>query len=132
MPHSKRKKINILKKENKKLLLYLLCNSVILIAIYFLMVEKFQLYFFSYVYLLAGAALGLYFIIYNRGFVAKNATPESLPDTMTLAEKKAFIEDGKARLRRSRWILTILLPIILAIAADMIYLYVYPMLKGIF
>ena len=62
--------------------------------------------------------------IYNKGFSAKDVTPDMLPDTMSQDEKQAFIEDGKLRLRRSRWMLTLLIPIILTIACDMFYLFV--------
>ena len=85
-----------------------------------------------FIYLAAGVGLGLYYVIYNRGFVGKNATPDVLPDTMSPAEKQAFLDDSKARLQKSRWVLTLLIPIILTFAADMIYLFLFPQLKEIF
>ena len=119
-------------KEKQKLMLHLLGNSAILITLYFVISEKFQFPYIMFIYLAAGVGLGLYYVIYNRGFVGKNATPDVLPDTMSPAEKQAFLDDSKARLQKSRWVLTLLIPIILTFAADMIYLFLFPQLKEIF
>lgn len=116
-------------KEKKKLMAYLLANSAILITLYFFLSETLQFLYIAPIYLAVGAGLGIYYVIYNRGFVAKNATPDMLPDTMTLAEKQAFLQDAKERLRRSRWVLTILIPIVLAFLADVVYLYLFPQIK---
>ena len=119
-----------MKSENKKMMGYLLANSVALITLYFLLTEQFKLFFIPYIYLGAGAVLGLAYVIYNRGFVGKNATPDMLPDDMPLENKHAFLEDCRQRLHKSRWMLTLILPIVLALGADMIYLFLWPMLQG--
>jgi len=80
------------------------------------------------IYLIVGAILGIVYVIYNRGFSAKGVTPEMLPDTMSYEEKLAFIENGKQRLKRSRWMLTLILPIIVTLCIDMIYILLLPML----
>ena len=108
-------------------MLLMLGNSVLLISLYFVAVYLGFDYILP-IYSIAGAALGLGFFIYNRGFSGKNVTPEMLPDTMSYVEKCAFIEDSKTRLRKSRWVLTVLFPIILSIAIDMMILYLFPML----
>ena len=118
--------------ETSKLLVYLLLNSAILICLYFFISEKLQFPYISYIYLAVGAVLGLYYVIYNRGFVAKNATVDMLPDTMTTLEKQKFLDDGKERLHKSRWMLTVLVPIILTFMADIIYLFLIPMITEIF
>ena len=125
-------KESALKPENKKLMLYLLCNSVLLFAIYFLLAVKFQFLYITYIYLAVGAVGALYFVVYNRGFVGKDITPDMLPDTMSLSEKQRFIEESKARLHKSRWILTILIPIIFTILADIVYVFLFPQLQEIF
>ena len=118
------------KNEKKQLMLLLLINSVVLISIYFVAAYLgFPIYI---LYLVAGVGLGIGFIVYNRGFAGKDATPEMLPDTMTHAEKLAFLEDCRARLQKSRWMLTLILPILLAFANDMLYLFVSPQMEGIF
>lgn len=121
-----------MKPENKKLLLYLLINSVVLISLYFLLTERFQLTFIPYVYLAVGAGLGFAYVIYNRGFVGKNTTVDMLPDDMPLEKKQAFLEDCRQRLHKSRWMITLLLPIVFAIGADLMYLFLFPQIKEFF
>lgn len=119
-----------MKTESKKLMLRLLLHSAILIVLYFWIGRVFP--YIMFVYLAAGAGLGLYYVIYNRGFVGRNATPDMLPDTMSLAEKEAFLADCKARNEKSKWVLTILIPIILTFIAEIIYLFLIPQITGIF
>ncbi len=116
-------KESILKKETQKRMLTLLLNSALLITLYFFISEKLKFPYILYIYLAAGVILGFSYVIYNRGFVGKNTTPDMLPETMSLAEKQAFLDDCKARMQKSRWVLLILIPIILAILADVIYLF---------
>ena len=118
--------------EKQQLMRHLLLNSAILITLYFVISEMLKFPYIMFIYLAAGAALGLYYVIYNRGFVGKNATPDMLPNTMTLAEKQAFLQDAKDRLHRSRWVLTILIPIILTFFIEVILLFLLPQLKEIF
>ena len=117
-----------MKKESKTLMLHLLGNSIILTVLYFLISEKLNFPYIMFIYLAAGAALGLYYVIYNRGFVGKNTTLDMLPDTMSLTEKQAFLDDCKARMKKSRWALTLLIPIILTFILDMAYLFILPTL----
>ena len=121
-----------MKPEGKKLLVHLLLNSVILITLYFLIPTLVPFYYMPHLYLLAGAFLGLYYVIYNRGFVAKNASPDELPSHMSPVQKQAFIEDGQRRFKKSKWVLTLLIPIILTFLADCIYLYLFPYFEGLF
>ena len=110
--------------EKKVLMARLLANCVAMLIIYFVVAIRFQFGYIFHIYVALGVVLGLSYVIYNKGFSAKDITPDMLPDTMSQAEKQAFIEDGKLRLRKSRWMLTLLLPIILTIACDMFYLFV--------
>ena len=75
-----------------------------------------------------GAFLGLYYVIYNRGMTGKGVTPEMLPDTMTYAEKEAWIADRAERAKKSAWVLLLLIPIILTLAIDTVVIYLIPML----
>ena len=118
-----------MKPENQWLLLLLIGNSILFSVAYFALATIFPIYI---VYLVAGIVLTLIFVIYNRGFVGKNLTPDQLPDTMSFEEKQKFIDDCAARLHRSRWMITIIFPIILAFCLDMMYLFLLPMLEGLF
>lgn len=118
-----------MKPENQWLALLLVGNSILFSVTYFTLAAYFPIYI---LYLAIGAVMTLIFVIYNRGFVGRNLKPEQLPDTMSYEEKQKFIDDCAARLHRSRWMITIIFPIVLAFALDMMYLFLLPMLKGMF
>ena len=118
-----------MKPENTWLLLLLVGNSILFSVAYFALATIFPIYI---VYLAVGVILTLIFVIYNRGFVGKNLTPDQMGGEMSLEEKQKFIDDCAARLHRSRWMITIIFPIVLAFCLDMMYLFLLPMLEGIF
>lgn len=118
-----------MKPENQWLLLLLIGNSILFSVAYFTLAAIFPIYI---VYLAVGAIMTLIFVTYNRGFVGRNLKPEQLPDTMSQEEKQKFIDDCATRLHRSRWMITIIFPIVLAFALDMMYLFLLPMLEGMF
>ena len=120
----------VLKSDAKKLLLQLLINSALIISLYFVMAANVEFPYLHYVYLLAGGVLGIYYVIYNRGFIGKNLTPDSLPADMSPADKQKFIADCTMRMKKSRWMLTVIIPIILTFAIDIILLLFIPSLGG--
>lgn len=121
-----------MKSETKKLMLCLVANTVLMIALYFAIPALTRFPYMPQIYLAAGAGLGIYYVIYNRGFAGKGITPEQLPETMSLAEKQKFIEDSQARLHKSRWVLTLLVPILFTYMIDMLYLFVFPYFASLF
>ena len=121
-----------MKSETKKLMLCLVANTVLMIALYFAIPALTRFPYMPQIYLAAGAGLGIYYVIYNRGFAGKGITPEQLPDTMSLAEKQKFIEDSQERMQKSRWVLTLLVPILFTYMIDMIYLFVFPYFASLF
>ncbi len=120
-----------MKLEKKKLMLLLLLNSVLLLTLYFVGVYAFSIPM-EIVYVVAGTALGLYYVIYNKGFTRRGVTPEMLPVTMSAAEKQALIEDGKRRMEKSRWVLTLLVPLLLTLSIDLMIMFVFPLMGGLF
>ena len=118
-----------MKPENKWLALLLLGNSILFSVVYFVLAKYFPIYI---VYLAVGAVMTLIFVIYNRGFVGKDLKPEHVPNTMSFEERQKFIDNCAARLHRSRWMITVIFPIILAFCLDMMYLFLLPMLEGMF
>ena len=64
------------------------------------------------------------YIIYNRGFSRKGITPDMLPDSMTPIEKDEFIEDGKRRIEKSKWMLTVIFPLVMTFCIDLFMLFV--------
>ena len=118
-----------MKPESKWLALLLVGNSILFSVAYFALATVFPVYI---VYLAVGAIMTLVFVIYNRGFVGKNLTPDQMSNEMSLEEKQKFIDDCAARMHRSRWMITIIFPIVLAFCLDMMYLFLLPMLEVLF
>lgn len=67
----------------------------------------------------------LAYLIYNRFLYRRGVTAEQLPDTMTDEEKQAFIEDGKARLEKSKWMMVVILPLVLVFLLDAVQLFIW-------
>ena len=120
-----------MRSDHKRLLATVLLRSVLIATLYFVLAARLPFPYLHVVYVVAGVALGVAYVLYNRGFVAKNAKPEELPDRMSEEEKRAFIEDGVRRLRRSRWMLTWLIPIVITLLLDVSLLYLLPSLEVI-
>lgn len=77
-----------------------------------------------------GAGFLIAYIIYNRAFTRDNMTPEMLPDTMSEHEKIAFIQNGKERKRKSKWMIVVLFAAFVPLAIDFMILNVFPTLFG--
>lgn len=120
-----------MKSNAKKLLLMLLINSAVIISLYFFIAANVEFPYLHYIYLLAGGALGIYYVIYNRGFIGKNLTPEDMPNDMSAADKQRFIEDCALRMKKSAWMLTVIVPIVLTFAIDVILLYLLPSFRQV-
>ena len=100
--------------------------------LYFWLPTQLHFAYMPHIYLAVGAVLALYYVIYNRGFTGKNVTPDMLPDSMSPVEKQRFLDESRARMEKSKWVLTVLIPIVLVFFADMIYLFIFPTVKGWF
>ena len=108
--------------EAKKLTLLLVLNTLLAFAVYFGCVELgFSPIFFVYIGLIA--VLLVVYVVYNRGFVLKGATPEMLSSELTEAQKQAMLDEAAARLRDSRWLLTLIIPLVLTLLVDAMYLF---------
>ena len=109
-------------REGKRLMLLLIFNTLLSLFIYFGCVEiGFSPIFFVYIGL--AAVLLIAYVVYNRGFVLKGATPEMLSDELSPAQKQQMLDQAAARLRDSRWMLTLVIPIVLALLLDAVYLF---------
>lgn len=111
------------KKFNWKLLLILTVNTVVILGVYLLAM---RFYYFEYIlaaYMILTAGFSIAFVVYNRGFSRRGVTPDMLPDTMTPEEKAGFIADGEMRLKKSKWMLTVILPFLFTFAYELINLY---------
>jgi len=92
---------------------------------------------FKYFELVLGAYLVIFtafivaYIVYNRGMTRKNLTPEMLPDEWGYEKKLEYIEDGERRLRRSSWMLMVIIGFIFTFAFELLELYALPYLENL-
>ena len=77
-------------------------------------------------------ALVAIYLIYNRGFTQKNILPEMLPDSWSHEEKAKYIADSNERYKNSKWMLTVIIPIMIPIALDAISLFTWPIIQSLF
>ena len=117
--------------ETKKAVVLLvslvLCSAAVLCVYRFMMnFENFE--YVMYAYWAIEAVLVFSYVIYNRGFSRKNVTPEMLPESWSDEEKSDFIESGKIRLRKSRWMLVPIFAFLFTFAVDVFELFVFPMI----
>ncbi|MBQ7397611.1 MAG: hypothetical protein IJW09_02150 [Clostridia bacterium] len=109
-------------KEAKKTALLLLMNTLLALLIYFGCIALgFSAIFFVFVTL--AAVLLLVYVIYNQGFVLRGATPEMLDENLPVEERQAMIDKAAARYTSSRWMMTVIIPLIVAVLADALYVY---------
>jgi hypothetical protein len=117
-------------KKNRKYILPLVLNTVVFFGLYSYLVEQPKLMMptlWAYFVLTAGFCFS--YVIYNRGFSRMKLTPDMLPDSMSMDEKMAFIEDGQVRIERSKWMLTIIFPLLMTFILDILNMYILePML----
>ena len=113
----------------RRLAVLLAVNVVLALLLYYLvpvLLPAGSFPYMSVLYLAAGAALAIWYVVYNRGFRTRGKSPADLPDNLPLTEREQMIADGERRMRQSRWALTILIPIIVTFLFDMIYLFLIP------
>ena len=133
--HNKKKKQNSVEsqgerknaafKKNKKYILPLILNTILFFGLYSVLVNLSETVMMITLWSYLALTLGFSFtyIIYNRGFSRMNLTPDMLPASMSMEEKNAFIEDGKLRLERSKWMLLIIFPLLVTFILDVVGMY---------
>ena len=113
---------------NKKHLVMLIVNCVVFIGLYRLFMNAaFEFTVQKVVvltYMIGASVLVLAYVIYNRGFSGRGVTAEMLPDTMTEKEKDDYIADTAEREKKSKWMMTFIVPLLLALLIDLLDMYV--------
>ena len=77
------------------------------------------------------AILFVAYIIYNRGFSRKGVTVDMLPSEWSEEKKLEFIENGKVRLEKSKWLLIFIISLMFTFIAEAFALFVFPMIEGL-
>ena len=108
---------------NWKLALIVVVNTILIFGFYRLMLNFYYFEIVMGIYLALTAIFTFTYVIYNRGFSRRNLTPEMLPDEWSEEQKIAYISDGAQRLKKSKWMLTIIFPLVLTFMFDCIELF---------
>ena len=130
------------KKLDKKGLVYLFSTvglSAFFCAFYYCSMEissrNIELYYFfpsvMFIYMATLTVLVFAYIIYNRGFSRKGITVDMLPSEWSEEKKNEFVESGKKRLQRSKWLLIFIISLLFTFIAEAFALFVLPMIKGL-
>ena len=118
-------------KKNRKYILPLILNTVVFFGLYSFLVNKTDYMMPTlWVYFVLTAGFCFAYVIYNRGFSRMKLTPDMLPASMSAEEKSAYIADGAERLERSKWMLTIIFPLLMTFILDILNMYILePMIE---
>ena len=116
------------KKETIIKLVTLILITAVIFAVYRISIEYPIIVFLMPAYYIVLTVLIVVYIIYNRGFARKNMTVDMLPDEWSDDEKTEFIEDGKRRIKRSSWMLMLIMGFGFTLLFDLLELIVLPWL----
>ena len=118
-------------KKNRKYILPLILNTVVFFGLYSFLVNKTDYMMPTlWVYFVLTAGFCFAYVIYNRGFSRMKLTPDMLPASMSAQEKSAYIADGAERLEKSKWMLTIIFPLLMTFILDILNMYILePMIE---
>ena len=124
-------KPNVNKKAIIRLAL-LVALSVILTVVYKFFINTPHGDIVFWIYTAAVTVLSLGYVIYNRGMSRKNLTCDMLPDEWSAEQKREFIDDGKKRLAKSKWMLMFIFAFVVVFAVDVFELFIIPFFEGLF
>jgi hypothetical protein len=130
-----KKSLRDISPEAKKRAALLVFNTLILTFIYFGSMginQPILALIVNVGYWIVLAVLVIIYVIYNRGFTQKNLTAEMLPDSWDAEKKAKYIEGAQRRDRNSRWMLTVIIPIMIPIMLDAISLFTWPIIQNLF
>ena len=123
---------NIGDKRKAVTILSMVALTVVVVAFYYfsLAFDFFPIVMWGY--MISLAVLVLVYIFYNRGFSRKGVTPEMLPDEWSDEKKRDFIYDGQRRMKKSKWILALIIAFVTTFLVEALILFVAPMFSGWF
>lgn len=119
------------KRETVIKLVALILITAVIFAVYRISIEYPIIVFLMPAYYIVLTVLIVVYIIYNRGFARKNMTVDMLPDEWSDDEKTEFIEDGKRRIKRSSWMLMLIMGFGFTLFFDLLELIVLPWLENL-
>ena len=122
-PHTE--KSNAKPIEKRRTAILLVVNTVLFFSLYRVLLnyaERTDDTFWSFVimvlYMAALLGFSLAYLVYNRFLYRKGLTEADLSPDWTTEQKQAFLADGERRLRRSRWMMLIIFPLLFTFLMD--------------
>ena len=79
-------------------------------------------------YMIALTVLVAVYVIYNRGFTRRGVEIDMLPDDWDHERRVRFVEDGKKRYKRSKWMLTLIIGFLFTFLVDALELFLINLL----
>lgn len=123
--------MNRLKGKKAIYLIALIGNFVVFFLLYAVGVNLNALVTFI-IYGLVTAGFVFSYLIYNRGLSRLRVTPDMCPPEWPEDKKLEFVADGKRRLERSKWMLTVIIPLIAIYGYEVVDQFVIPTVKSFF
>lgn len=112
-------------------LIALIGNFVVFFLLYAVGVNLNALVTFI-IYGLVTAGFVFSYLIYNRGLSRLRVTPDMCPPEWPEDKKLEFVADGKRRLEKSKWMLTVIIPLIAIYGYEVVDQFVIPTVKSFF
>ena len=117
--------------KSKRNLMLLCVNTLLFFTVYRVLLsygEQTQQTFYSFAcmvtYLVLLLGFTLAYLIYNRFFYRQGITHEQLPEDWSAEKKIAFLDDAKKRLERSKWMITVIFPLVVTFLIDAVDLFI--------
>ena len=114
--------------KTRQLAISVVINSVILRFVYYgamaLNVPIISM-IVTWGYMLVFGGFLVAYVAYNRAFTRREITPDMLPDDWPLEKKQEYINSGKIRMEKSRWMLSVIIPFLVTFMAEALYLFVW-------
>lgn len=120
-----------MKKKNLRTLGLIVLNFVILFGVYQVLL-KLESLVGTVLYLLAAGALAVAYYVINRGFGSPTEDASALPADWSPVKKEEYLESRRAAHERAKKLLYWLLPLILVLGIDFIYLFLGDTLRALF
>ena len=119
------------KGENRRNLILLAVNTLLCFVLYRTLLfyadltdKTFGAFLVMVLYMALLLGFTLAYLIYNRFLWRKGLTAEQLPADWSAERKCAFLADGERRLRRSKWMMLIIIPLLFTFLMDTLELFI--------
>ncbi len=123
---------DIWKRVPVKYVIALAVNFILFLGIFLVAWDNGIELVISFIYGGITLAVALYYIIYNRGIIGKLPSCDELPVTWDKVTREAFLEDLRTRRKKSKWAMTILIPMIFVFGYKMLDITILSKLPPLF